>query len=80
MLLVVEIPYNQTRTAAGNLGDLIIHNASGGILEDLVNAGLVADMTDLMKDSKYLNTYKDALILLIRVTLQQKVLGVFLLK
>ena len=51
----------QTRSAAGNLGDLIINSAAGGKLQDLVTAGLVMDMTDLIKDKENLNKYKDSI-------------------
>ncbi|MBU3812143.1 MAG: ABC transporter substrate-binding protein, partial [Candidatus Niameybacter stercoravium] len=51
----------QTRSAAGELGDLIITNANGGRLQDLVTAGLVADMTELIKDKKHLEQYTTAI-------------------
>lgn len=51
----------QTRTAAGNLGDLIITNADGGRLKDLVTAGLVLDMTPYMDGCDTLNKYKEAI-------------------
>ncbi len=51
----------QTRSANGNLGDLILTNANKGRLQDLVTAGLVLDMTDYMKDASYLNEYPDAI-------------------
>lgn len=38
-----------TRAAAGNLGDLVIFDADDGSLEDLVNAGLLTDMSDMLK-------------------------------
>ncbi len=40
----------QTRTAAGELGDLIICDGSNRNLQDLVTAGLVMDMQELLKD------------------------------
>lgn len=40
----------QTRAAAGNLGDLIICNGNNNNLQDLVTAGLVMDMSELLKD------------------------------
>lgn len=38
-----------TRAAAGNLGDLVIFGADDGSLDDLVNAGLLTDMSDMLK-------------------------------
>ena len=49
----------QTRSAAGNLGDLIISKTENGRFENMVKAGLLADMTDLLKDKAVLNNYKD---------------------
>ena len=46
-----------TRTAAGNLGDIIITNTGSGRMAKLVKAGLVSDMTPYMKNTKYLNKY-----------------------
>ena len=51
----------QTRSAAGNLGDLIISKTENGRFENMVKAGLLADMTDLLKDKAVLNNYKDAI-------------------
>lgn len=51
----------QTRSAAGELGDLIICNTSNGTLAQLVKAGLVQDMTDLLSDSEYVVQYSDAI-------------------
>lgn len=47
----------QTRSAAGDLGDLIITGAGNGRLQNLVTAGLVMDMTDLLKDAKNVHNY-----------------------
>ena len=44
----------QTRSANGNLGDLIITNLDSSRLKDMVTAGLVLDMSDYIKDEKYL--------------------------
>lgn len=44
----------QTRSANGNLGDLILTNADQGRLKDLVTADLVADLTPYIKDLKNL--------------------------
>lgn len=51
----------QTRSAAGNLGDLIISKTENGRFENMVKAGLLADMTNLLKDKAVLNNYKDAI-------------------
>ena len=40
----------ETRCAAGNLGDLILFNAEGGTLQDMVTAGVVLDMEPYLKD------------------------------
>ena len=40
----------QTRSANGNLGDLIITNLDSSRLKDMVTAGLVLDMSDYIKD------------------------------
>lgn len=51
----------QTRSAAGNLGDLIISKTESGRFENMVKAGLLMDMTDLLKDKAVLKDYKDAI-------------------
>lgn len=51
----------QTRSANGNLGDLIIINADQSKLKDMVSAGLVYDMTDLIESEKNLANYTDAI-------------------
>ncbi len=51
----------QTRSAAGDLGDLILTNADAGRLQSLVTAGLVMDMTDLMADAQYVHQYDTAI-------------------
>lgn len=54
----------QTRSANGNLGDIIITNLDQSRLKDLVQAELVLDMKDYIKDcenlSKYENAYTEA--------------------
>lgn len=40
----------ETRSAAGNLGDLLITSGENGILQDMVTAGLVLDMEPYIKD------------------------------
>lgn len=51
----------QTRSAAGDLGDLILTGANNGRLQDLVTAGLIIDMTDLLKDAKNVHRYDGAI-------------------
>lgn len=50
----------QTRSAAGDLGDLILTNADNGRLQNLVKAGLVMDMTDLLADAENVHKYDAA--------------------
>lgn len=47
----------KTRTAAGDLGDLLIIDNSQ--LEELLPAGLIMDLTDKLKNTKYLSQYVD---------------------
>lgn len=49
-----------TRSAAGNLGDIIITGTGGGRLSKLVKSGLVADMTPYMNGMTYLKKYQDS--------------------
>lgn len=51
----------QTRSANGNLGDIIITNLDSSRLKDMVTAGLVLDMTDYIGDCEYLTKYKSAI-------------------
>ena len=51
----------QTRSANGNLGDLIITNLDKSRLKDLVTAGLVLDMTPYMDGCDSLNKYSEAI-------------------
>ena len=51
----------QTRSAAGDLGDLILTNTDGGRLQNLVTAGLVMDMTDLLADAENVHQYDTAI-------------------
>lgn len=52
----------QTRSANGNLGDLIIANVDNNRLSDMVQAGLIYDMTSLIGECQYLQKYKDAIV------------------
>ena len=51
----------QTRSAAGDLGDLIIINTGNGKFQNLVKAGLLMDMTDLLGDKDIVANYKEAI-------------------
>lgn len=51
----------QTRSASGDLGDLIITGAANGRLQNLVTAELVMDMTDLLKDAENVHRYDQAI-------------------
>lgn len=51
----------QTRSANGNLGDLIITNLDKSRLKDLVTAGLVMDMTDYIGNCENLQQYQEAI-------------------
>ncbi len=51
----------QTRSANGDLGDLIITNVDKSRLKDMVSAGLILDMTDYSSKCDNLNKYKDAI-------------------
>lgn len=50
----------ETRFVAGNLGDLIISGAEGGRFKNMVEAGLLMDMTELLKDKEVLEKYGTA--------------------
>lgn len=51
----------EIRSAAGDLGDLIIANAENGKLQDMVTSGLILDMSDLLKD-KDIMQYEEAIL------------------
>jgi len=51
----------QTRSAAGNLGDLIVMGSESGKLQDCVTAGLLTDMTKYMKNEKDVSQYSKAI-------------------
>lgn len=51
----------QTRSAAGNLGDIVIYSAQGGHLQDLVTANLISDLTPYLDGRKNLETYQEAI-------------------
>ena len=50
----------QTRSAAGNLGDLILINPNNGRLNDLVEAGLIMDCSAMMEGKDLMKNYKAA--------------------
>lgn len=51
----------QTRSAAGNIGDIILTSAADGRLQDMVTAGLILDMADYMQNAENLKTYDAAI-------------------
>ncbi len=51
----------QTRSAAGNLGDLIIYGADGGRLQDMVTAGLLTDIKELIAEKENLKKYQSGI-------------------
>lgn len=50
----------EVRSAAGNLGDLIICNGENGVMQNMVNAGLLYNMKDALKD-KQIMRYENAI-------------------
>lgn len=50
-----------TRSAAGNLGDLVIIGSENGRLQDTVTAGLLLDITDKVENSEVLSQYSEAI-------------------
>lgn len=60
----------EIRSAAGDLGDLIIFNAENGKLQDMVTAGLVIDMQNYLKDKQVMQ-YEEA-ISLVNSQVEQK--------
>ncbi len=51
----------ETRFTAGNLGDLIISGTEGGRFKKMVEAGLLVDMTELLKEKDVLKNYETAI-------------------
>ena len=51
----------QTRSASGDLGDLIIYGADGGRLQSMVTAGLLLNLTDLISDKENLKKYQSGI-------------------
>jgi multiple sugar transport system substrate-binding protein/putative aldouronate transport system substrate-binding protein len=54
----------ELRTASGNVGDLIISTAENGYLQDLVDEGLVIDMSKFLENKDILVRYGKAISLL----------------
>lgn len=50
-----------TRSAAGNLGDLITYQIYGGKLQDMATAGLLVDISQYMDGHQNLAKYKEAI-------------------
>lgn len=51
----------QTRSAAGNLGDIVMIGSENGRLADTVKAGLLMDITDLVAERSNITQYTGAL-------------------
>lgn len=51
----------ETRFTAGNLGDLIISGTEGGRFRNMVKAGLLMDMTELLQGKDVLKNYETAI-------------------
>lgn len=51
----------QTRSAAGNLGDIVMIGSENGRLADTIKAGLLLDITDMVKASPNLPQYPAAI-------------------
>lgn len=66
----------QTRSAAGDLGDLIINGADDGKLKDMVTAGLLTDLTDLIADKENLKKYQSGMDSLNKLAENEGIYGV----
>lgn len=51
----------QTRSAAGNLGDIVMIGSENGRLSDTAEAGLLLDLSDMAANTKYISQYTGAL-------------------
>lgn len=51
----------QTRSAAGDLGDLVLVSTANGKLNDLISSGLIMDCSDYIKDKDIYKNYKSAI-------------------
>lgn len=50
-----------SRSAAGNLGDIVITSAGSGRAKRLAKSGLISDMKPYAKNAKYLHKYQNAI-------------------
>ncbi len=66
----------QTRSAAGDLGDIVMIGAENGRLADMVNAGLMLDMTELVAARPNISQYTGALDMLKNLVETDKVYAV----
>lgn len=66
----------QTRSAAGDLGDLIIYSADDGKLQNMVTAGLLADMTELVQDKENLKKYQSGIDSLNQLVEEEGIYGI----
>ncbi len=66
----------QTRSASGDLGDLIIYGADGGRLQNLVTAGLVIDLTGLIADKENLKKYQGGIDSLNELVKEEGIYGI----
>lgn len=66
----------QTRSTSGNLGDLIISGTENGRFADMVEAGLLMDMTDLLDGKDVTANYGDAIAKANEMTGQEGVWGI----
>lgn len=66
----------QTRSAAGELGDLIIIGAEGGRMQDIVTAELLYDVTNLFSARKNIFKYKPAIDSLNNMVEGDKIYGI----
>lgn len=66
----------QTRSTAGDLGDLVIVGTDNGKFKNMVTAGLLTDMTDLLKEKDVYKNYKEAITNANEMTGQEGVWGI----
>lgn len=66
----------QTRSATGDLGDLIMIGSENGRIADMVKAGLLLDLTDMIKTRTNVNQYQDAIKKLVDLSETDKVYGI----
>ncbi len=66
----------QTRSAAGNLGDLIMIGSENGRLADTVKAGLLLDMTNMVNNTQNVKTYTGGMKMLENLISSDKVYAI----